>query len=62
MSSMVTFERLYRSPGWRGPMIVSYRMFEGGPTACEWMVPNSDKAEQPDSETVRPRLRVVRSS
>jgi hypothetical protein len=27
-------------------MVVAYGMFDGWPSACEWMVPNSDKEEQ----------------
>lgn len=45
---MITFEAMYRSPRWRGPMVVAYAMFDGWPSACEWMVPNSDKEEQID--------------
>lgn len=43
---MITFEGLYKSLRWRGPMVVAYGMFECWPSASEWMVPNSDKAEQ----------------
>lgn len=42
---IITFAGAYASSRWRGPMVVSYGML-GWPSRCEWMVPNSDKAEQ----------------
>jgi hypothetical protein len=45
LQGFLTFEALYRSDNWRGPMIVGYGIFSNWPSQSEWMVPNSDKEE-----------------
>lgn len=40
---MVTFETLYRSLRWDGPMVIQYGWKEGYVSWCEWIVPGSEK-------------------
>lgn len=36
-------------------MIVAYGMFENWPSACEWMVPGSDKNEPAGDDKIQAR-------